>query len=83
MLIGVLFTFSSALSLNNTALSSETIDTLYRFNEANLFVGVAFFMVGLMGLLTPIFAGWYLACSNRYMDNESLGANQDQETVTE
>jgi hypothetical protein len=65
MLIGILFTISSSLSMNGAALNDNYPSDLYRFHEANFFVGVSFFLIGFFITLTPIVISWYQTTLNR------------------
>jgi hypothetical protein len=65
MFIGVLFCIRSALEMNSTALSGETSMTMYRFTEANYYVGLTMFIFGFFLTVMPIIIDWY---QSHYLD---------------
>ena len=65
-----LFCLRSALEMNRTALSEQTTITMYRFAEANFFVGLAMFISGVFLVITPVFINY---CQRNYLKNNLIG----------
>lgn len=69
MFIGVLFSISSAMSLNDNALNEHYPIDLYRFTEAHFLVGISFFVLGLFLILVPIICDWYASKARSILEH--------------